>query len=575
MQDHLLHPRSIHNAIVFCHNGLADIFTPNASLAKAFHEKVGLPVHIFGSQLFCQEMRKRLPFTYETPPGKGLFVVEVGDALDEILVDRIQTFAVKLVLTAALPSKPTLYGTLLPLLNAVDHLPPNEQIQGRVFELDARARFCFPREFDPDHYVSKGDSYFSPLLPFQTKAYQRSASTDTLVMAYPTNGGFDCTLARTNGAYKYRPFTARCFDPSLLPFHSCKLSAVLKNLEGLSLVLTKDHRPMVMALEAAGYRRIGAPPWFEDGQAPNGMFYAVHTGDQDWATPLRTTEHVVVASKGGAPLLNPTQIHVIEPSLFKNIDKFYLFDQPIECRLYLHATANETYPSFENQCFQRQGLKAAIVGDLAMHYALHRDALLNLGAVVGAMTTDVVSELDRLVVDRPTIRDVRGTAGYVALYGATYLFQPDQTGHRFDFENLMENGADEDVAAAFVLERLEFDDCVALLRRAPASRAERAFRRYMLANCWSDPSVYTFWRRDGSLQGIDEQGDFLPGVSKPWTRGMARVRNGALKLLTGQKLTLKQLQAVAESSLTDEAELWFRIELNLRAKGLVLTPLQI
>ena len=571
MEEHLFHPRTVHHGVIFYHNGLSDIVNPNAFLANACLKKLGIPIYVFGSRLFCNEMQRIVPST-QTVDRNGMFIVELADSLDETVADLIKKYAKKLVFTTC-SSNP---AHLLPFLNHVDQLPPNNHVYGRIFHLEECANFIFPKTFDPDHYVSKGESYFSPTPPLQAKAFLKHPAPETLIMSYPIKGGIDSVIVRENGSYKYRNGTPRCFDPCSIHSYSGKIPAVLRNLtlDDTAVILVKDVKAIVIALEAVGYRRKGSPPLFEVAP-PNGKFYAVHCSDKDWATEFRTTEEVVVASEGRAHVLNPAQIHVLEPFSMVNLSSSSLFNSATSCKLFLHAAMHEEYPPLPKQCIPLSSWKEAIHGDLAIHYVLHRQCLANAGTVTGALKVDVTEELDRLVLDRPTVRDRRQVAGYILLHGSNYLFQPDPIGHRFEFEEIMERGVDEDVAAGYVLERMEFEECAALLRRSPQSRAERAFRRYMLANCWSDPETYTFWRSDGTLQGLNEHGELVTGVPKEWTRGVARVRHGKLKLLTPQKFTTMQLQTIAESTLADETELWLKIELKLRAQGLVLTPLQI
>jgi len=560
MEDYLFNARSVHHAILFCHHGLADIVQPSLFLAKSFQRKVGLPVYVFGRPSFCAELKKVIPESKVDQ--RGLFIVEGAEALtaNEHLVRR---FAVKLILTMPIAN----LTSFLPLLNHVDRIPHSEHLDGRVFYLEELATFLFPRTFAPDHYLSKGDSYFSPTPSLQAAAYRKHQTSKTLVMAYPNSGDFDTTLRRVNGVCRYRGNT-RCFDPSTLPSYSGKLASLMKVLRDGSFILTQDVRPVVAALEAAGYRQKGAPPLFEEVLPDNGKSYAVQ--DTNWKT-LYTIADVIVAS-AVADVVNPREVHILEPACLTHLFKSIYFRDAISCRVYLHAAQDETYEAFPNPNFFPSWEKA-LVFDFANHYVLRRQEAIRIGSVCGAMDDVVEVELDRLVRDRPTITDRIGTRGYVTLVGSTYFFQPDHSGARSDFEKLMEEGETEDVAAAYVLERLDFEECRVLLQSPAKSRAHRAFRRYFLEKCWCEAG-YTLWRRDGSLQGVDDNGDSVPPSSKSWSRGVARFRNG-LKLLAPRNFTLVQLKAMAESASDDNAELWRIIELKLRRQGLVLTPLQI
>jgi hypothetical protein len=526
MEDHIFSARSVHHAVLLCHRGLS--------------EKIRI-IHNF---------KTAYPFV--------CVIDEVAQLTD---AERSNVVSCKkLILFACCPSPDTM-RTALSLMSVVDGLPEST-VLGRVFQLPERVALLFPKTFDPDHYVSKGDSYYTPCAVHQMKTYRRRPSPEALLMSFPLPGGIDTNLVRSGGTYDYRKDIPRCFDPSILPSYSGKLPAMIKVLhEGKALILTKYVSIVVLAIEAAGYRRRGAAGIMTG--ASNGFTYAVDCDDPG--------ADVTITSKE-ANLCDPVQIHVLDPTSWNFLHRSLHFRDRLQCKVYLHAAMEESYPSIPDQIVSPMSLYNVLSGAMALHYSLHRKSITALGEVYGFDEHSVALELERLVVTRCDVKDRLGTRGYVARCGDTYLFQPDEVGFRAEFEKIFEICNSEDVAVAYVLERMDFEECKNLLQNQPKSRADKAAKRYFNLNCWC-PGGVTLWRKDGTLQGVNSEGLEIPAEPKPRGLGQVRVRRGKLQLM--KVPTLKQLQTITASTSIDLEELMRLVELKLRAEGLVLTPVQI
>ena len=178
--------------------------------------------------------------------------------------------------------------------------------------------------------AAKGDLSTTP--PFRLNALM------SLNMSYPgeTFGktGLDAAMKETKGVYAYRG--ERCFDPDELKTYSAKLAAVMKYStgEGIVLVYTQFIKggaiPTALALEAAGFRRYQREKMLADDVEPNGLHYALLSGDAALSPDNdaeiaavrdpknrdgRTIKVVILtrAAAEGVDFKNVRQIHILDP----------------------------------------------------------------------------------------------------------------------------------------------------------------------------------------------------------------------------------------------------------------------
>ena len=161
----------------------------------------------------------------------------------------------------------------------------------------------------------------------------------SLNMSYPGHlygkTGLSRALKLEKGVYSYKGDA--CFHAPELEKYSAKLSSLMHHLataEGIVLVYTQFIKggaiPTALALEAAGYRRYNQPDLLANAGEPNGMHYAVLSGDAVLSSDNAKEIEVCVsrantrgelikviiltrAASEGVDLKNVRQIHILDP----------------------------------------------------------------------------------------------------------------------------------------------------------------------------------------------------------------------------------------------------------------------
>jgi hypothetical protein len=388
MEDYLFSNTTFMKSIVFEHHGLSDLVTPNVFLIECFRRRFDLPVRVLGHPRFVSEIRKRTTIG-DAGSDPCFYVVddEGFEALD-------LTTAFKVAVT-------TLHATphMLSRLNTLEHLPVNSHVHGRVVSLKSVARFSFPNEFAPDHYATKDQSFFTPPSTIQKKSKNPTLSFD-----------FDSALRRKQGRYDGR---VDRFMPLNLATFACKIAAMVENLDTNSLVLASDVRPIVLALECAGYRCKGRAAYVD--AVSDGKTYAVQCGDVDWDTVVEGDEDVVVARKRHFQAMNPSQVHVMDPAEQANLASSIFYTAKTTTKLFMHATMGETYPLPNVPHRPRPPLRTILSETIGLRYVVHESVLVGLAEVCG-FTEDEIA-FDDEVMDR------RGVKGHVVRSGPFYVFQ--------------------------------------------------------------------------------------------------------------------------------------------------------
>ena len=206
------------------------------------------------------------------------------------------------------------------------------------------------------HRVDHIDVYTVQCAPKQELAYAKAFASDTIVgdfsmsspfrlnslmslnMSYPGEmygkAGLASAMKELNGTYTYK--SEKCFAPTEIGKYSAKLEKVMQYITGTGIILIYTQFikggaiAVALTLEAAGYRRYKRDKMLMEDVEPNGMHYALLSGDAV-LSPNNADEIAALvdqnnlngekikvfiltrAASEGVDFKNVRQIHILDP----------------------------------------------------------------------------------------------------------------------------------------------------------------------------------------------------------------------------------------------------------------------
>ena len=211
-------------------------------------------------------------------------------------------------------------------------LHENPSLAHKVDHVSVYAVACAPNQERAYKNALAADAVHGESAPFRLNALM------CLNMSYPGDtygkAGLESTMKESKGTYSYKK--ERCFDPTEIGKYSAKLATLMKYVaaEGILLVYTQFIRggaiPVALALEAVGFRRFRRDKVLVDAAEPNGLCYALLSGDA-MLSPNNEIEiaalrhpnnrdgkdiKVVIVTRAaaeGVDFKNVRQVHILDP----------------------------------------------------------------------------------------------------------------------------------------------------------------------------------------------------------------------------------------------------------------------